>query len=108
MGVRNALISNFNDVSERDDVGALWENFLFIERLKKQSYQGHYANRYFWRTYEQKEIDLVEEYGGSFHAYECKWRNVKVSQPREFLKTYTGSSFEVITRENYLDFLTGE
>lgn len=107
-GVRNALLSQFNGVSERNDIGALWENFLFIERLKTRSYLARYANQYFWRTYEQKEIDLIEEYDGAFHAYEFKWRKSKVPYPKKFLASYKPSSFEVITCENYWDFLVSK
>lgn len=106
-GVRNALLSQFNDISVRNDVGALWENFLFIERLKKHSYQSIFRNRYFWRTYEQQEIDLIEEYEGAFHAYEFKWKE-KAASAKKFLATYPGASFVVINRENYWEFLTGE
>jgi len=67
-GIRNALINNFNDISVRNDIGALWENFLFIERIKKQHYHRIYANNYFWRTYDHKEIDLVEERDGNLRA----------------------------------------
>lgn len=107
-GLRNALLSQFNDISERNDIGALWENFLFIERLKARSYLARYANQYFWRTYEQKEIDLIEEYDGAFHAYEFKWGKGGVSYPKKFLESYEKSSFEVITRKNYWDFLLAE
>lgn len=106
-GLRNALLSQFNDISDRNDIGALWENFLFIERLKEKSYKTKYTNKYFWRTYEQKEIDLVEEYDGAFHAYEFKWGKGKAPYPKKFMETYKKSYFKVITRENYLDFLLG-
>lgn len=107
-GVRNALLSQFNGVFERNDIGALWENFLFIERLKFRSYRARYANQYFWRTYEQKEIDLIEEYDGAFHAYEFKWGESRVSYPKKFMESYKQSSFEVINRKNYRDFLMGK
>jgi len=107
-GVRNAIISQFSDISLRNDVGALWENFLFIERLKKCSYQSTSANRYFWRTYDQKEIDLVEEREGKFFAYEFKWKKDKTKEPKEFLKNYVPSKFQVINKENYWIFLTEE
>jgi len=105
-GVRNALLSQFGELSSRNDVGSLWENFLFIERLKKQSYQSVFANRYFWRTYDQKEIDLVEEYNGVLHAYEFKWKKETASRPKQFLSTYENSSFELISQKNYLEFIT--
>lgn len=72
-GIRNALISNFNDLSTRDDIGMLWENFLFVERMKKRDYSRLFANIYFWRTYDRKELDLVEEREGRLWGYEFKW-----------------------------------
>ena len=72
-GIRNALIAQFNDLDQRNDVGQLWENFIFIERMKRRVYAGIYANIYFWRTYDGQEIDLVEERDGGLFGYECKW-----------------------------------
>lgn len=86
-------------------MGALWENFAFIERLKTRAYKNIYANYYFWRTYQQKEIDLVEERGGNLHGYEFKWKD-GAAKPKEFLEVYPRSTFEVINSENYFDFLT--
>jgi uncharacterized protein len=105
-GLRNAIIANFNELEIRNDVGELWENFLFIERLKKCSYQNIYSNRYFWRTWDQKEIDLVEEREGKLFGYEIKWGEKKlVNAPKLWFKTYPEASFEVINRQNYLDFI---
>lgn len=104
-GVRNALLSQFNGLSLRNDTGALWENFIFTERLKTRAYKNIYANYYFWRTYQQKEIDLVEEYGGVLHGYEFKFTG-GAAKPKEFFEAYPQSTFEVINKENYLDFLT--
>lgn len=72
-GVRNALINNFNALDLRNDTGLLWENYLAIERLKRQEYLQEQSNNYFWRTYSQKEIDLVEEREGKLFGYEMKW-----------------------------------
>lgn len=105
-GVRNALIGNFNNLDRRNDVGMLWENYIVIERLKKQSYQDIHANNYFWRTYDQKEIDWVEEREGKLFGYEIKWKKEKTKTPRVWLETYNNASFEVINQENYLDFIT--
>lgn len=105
-GIRNAVISNFNALELRDDTGALWENFLLIERVKRDHYRRCFKNLYFWRTYDRKEIDLIEEGDGEIAAYEFKYSRSRVKEPREFLDTYRGSSFEVIHRENYLDFIT--
>lgn len=106
IGVRNALISNFNKVIDRDDIGKLWENFLMIERMKKNSYMDFSTNYYFWRTYEQQEIDLIEENSGKLFGYEFKWKTQKVKVPVLWLDTYDNASFEYISTDNYLDFLT--
>lgn len=105
-GVRNALIGNFNPLSSRDDVGQLWENFLFIERLKKNEYHNIYANYYFWRTWDQREIDLVEDRGGKLYGYEFKWSKEKSNKPKLFLDTYPGSEYHLINKDNFLDFIT--
>jgi hypothetical protein len=105
-GIRNALISNFNPLSHRDDVGQLWENFIFMERLKKREYEKISANVYFWRTWEQQEIDIVEERDGKLFGYEVKWNPLeKVKPPKLWAETYKESSFEVINRENFLSFV---
>ena len=104
-GVRNALISNFNPIHLRDDIGMLWENFIFMERLKKRSYQSLSANVYFWRTWQQQEVDIVEEREGKLFGYELKYSKNKVKIPSLWKETYPQSSFEVFTKENYLDFV---
>lgn len=105
-GIRNALISNFNLLNSRDDFGALWENYCIAERTKRNDYKNVFTNYFYWRTYDQKEIDLVEEREGKLFGYEMKWGHVRVKKPNEFLKTYSGSHYEIITKENYLDFIT--
>ena len=104
-GIRNALISSFNSVDLRDDVGKLWENFLFIERLKKKTYKNIYGNSYFWRTWEQHEIDLIEERDGKLFGFEFKWGKVKSTSSKIFMETYKESEFTVIDKNNYLDFI---
>jgi hypothetical protein len=104
-GIRNTLISNFNPLYSRDDVGALWENYCISERRKRNGYKNVFANYFYWRTYDQKEIDLVEEREGRLFGFEMKWGKANVKAPKDFLHTYKGSSFEVITKENYLDFI---
>ncbi len=105
LGIRNSLISNFNNLDTRNDVGQLWENFVLLERIKKNSYQRLYANYYFWRTYDQKEIDLIEERGGGLCGYEFKWQQDKTKPPADWLVNYPGATFEVITKGNFLDFV---
>ena len=105
-GIRNAVISNFNPLNLRDDTGKLWENFLVTERIKKQEYKKIYSNNYFWRTWDQKEIDFVEEREGKLFGFEFKYGPKKVKLPQEFLDTYSNAGIETITKENYLDFIT--
>jgi len=81
-GVRNALINNFNLLQQRNDCGELWENYLIMERLKKQEYLDASANNYFWRTYTKQEIDFVEERKGRLFGYEMKWGKAKPRPPK--------------------------
>jgi uncharacterized protein len=104
-GIRNALINNYNPLGIRNDTGMLWENFLFIERIKSKAYQRIYSNDYFWRTYDRQEIDLLEERDGSLFAYEFKWNKSKVKIPKGFAQAYPEASFSVITKDNFLEFL---
>ncbi len=105
-GVMNAVISQFNGLADRNDIGRLWENFIFMERMKKRSYERIYCNVYFWRTYSQKEIDLVEERSGKLFGYEIKWSKDNIKPPKEWSEFYKNSSFEIINQENYLEFIT--
>jgi uncharacterized protein len=105
-GIRNALINNFNELNLRNDVGALWENYLIIERLKKQRYTKLFSNNYFWRTYNQKEVDFVEERDGKLYGFEFKWgTKPNPKPPALWLETYPEATFEVIHRDNYLPFI---
>lgn len=104
-GIRNALITNFNSIPNRNDVGMLWENFLFTERMKKLHYNRVFSNIYFWRTHDRKEIDLVEERDGKLFGFEFKWSKKKTKLPKLWFETYKNSSLEIITKENFLDFI---
>lgn len=106
-GVRNSLIQNFNALNLRDDVGQLWENYLVSERMKANHYHNRLVNSYFWRTYDQKEIDLVEEAGGQLLGFEFKWKQAKLnsSTVKEFTTTYQNASVESITSEDFDSFL---
>lgn len=105
LGIRNAIINNFNPLTLRNDVGQLWENFCVMERIKKNEYARRYVNTYFWRTYDQKEIDYLEEIDGSLHAFEFKWDNRKTKPPKTFLDAYPGSTYQVISKENLGEFI---
>jgi len=108
-GIRNAVINNFNPVSLRNDIGFLWENFLVSERQKYNAYQKLNKNSFFWRTVNQQELDLIEEFGGQIHAYEFKWNTKKtVKLTKTFQNAYPEASFKVITPENIHEFLLPE
>ncbi len=104
-GIRNAVINNFNDLSSRNDTGMLWENFLFSERLKVLEYNKMYSSLYFWRTYDRKEIDLIEDRNGTLHAFEFKYKPVMEKIPEAWLQAYPGSVYKQINRENFMEFL---
>jgi len=105
-GIRNMIIGNFNDLSLRRDIGALWENFLISERLKQKNYKLSLARSYFWRSRQQQEVDYVEEDGGEIRGYEFKWNSKKkVKLPKTFVERYQATE-HVITRENFRQFVT--
>ncbi|MDE6443634.1 MAG: ATP-binding protein [Muribaculaceae bacterium] len=106
-GIRNAIIQNYAPVELRNDIGALWENFFISERIKYNSYSGRHVNYYFWRTTSQQEIDLIEEADGQLSIFEMKWNTDKsnVKLPVSFLETYHPAQTNVITPDNYLNFL---
>lgn len=107
-GVRNAVISNFSPPDLRSDIGNLWENFLISERIKNNAYHNINAKYYFWRTTQKQEIDFIEETDGRFFAYEFKYnpKKTRVKCPLTFSNNYSEIPFSVITKENYLDFIT--
>ena len=106
-GIRNAIISNFAPLELRNDVGALWENLMISERIKRNSYLRNYAQSFFWRTHSQQEIDYVEEEDGRLSAYEFKWNiNSKAKEPKLFKETYPESTFQTITPNNYWHFIS--
>ncbi len=105
-GIRNAIIKNFNQLAQRQDTGALWENFIVGERQKMNHYIGAYVNRYFWRTHAQQEVDYIEEHSGQLSAWEFKWNSkAKGKIPKTFLEAYPGTRTAVITPENMEDFI---
>ncbi|MBI5755151.1 ATP-binding protein [Candidatus Peregrinibacteria bacterium] len=106
LGIRNAVIQNFNSLTLRNDIGALWENFCAAERLKYLGNHQRQANAYFWRTYASKEIDYIEEVGGRLTAFEFKWNTTKkIRYPSDFASAYHGTAFTVIHPENVADFV---
>lgn len=105
-GIRNVLINDHKPLELRNDQGALWENYIISERLKMQAYERIFSYNYFWRTYDQQEIDWVEDRGGKLYAYEMKWNpNKKAKAPIAWSKAYPNSAFEVVNPDNYRTWL---
>jgi uncharacterized protein len=104
-GVRNCIISNYMMPELRQDKGALWENYIMGERLKYIHTTQHHCNRYFWRTFDQAEIDYIEEYDGALHAYEFKWKTNRKKLPASFMQNYTVAETGFIDTDNYTDFI---
>lgn len=106
LGIRNAIIKNFNPLELRNDVGALWENFILSERNKYLNNAAKHYNTYFWRNTQNKEIDYIEEYGGRLSTFEIKWNpKARAVFPRIFGTSYPDSTFTVITPENFQEYL---
>lgn len=103
--VRNIIIDNLNSIENRNDIWALWENFLINERLKTQNYNFKYFSHYFWRLYTGAEIDYIEEFDWKIETFEFKWWNKKAKQPKSFLEAYPNSTFNLINKDNFLDFI---
>ena len=107
VGIRNAVIGDFRPLPLRKDVGLLWESYILAERLKHNDYTGKLPNSYFWRTYDQQEIDLIEESAGGLTAFEIKWKAQNTKVPVAFAKAYPDAVFEEISRTGYLAFVGG-
>ena len=103
LGVRNAIIGNFNYLDARNDVGALWENFLIAERIKRNEYLKTHASSYFWRTYTGAELDYIEEYSGKLYGYELKWSKT-AKAPASWTETYH-SEYACVNKDNFIDFV---
>ena len=100
------MISNFAPVTLRTDTGALWENLMVSERIKRNAYTGSYAQLYFWRTHDQKEIDLIEDQDGMLSSFEFKYNpQSKAKMPKNFAKNYPNSTWQVVTPENFWEFI---
>jgi predicted AAA+ superfamily ATPase len=106
-GLRNYMINNFNPLSQRNDIGQLWENFLYTERYKVLSGSGINVGRWFWRTYTGAELDYIEERGNELTGFEFKWSKRRCKAPQTWIDEY-GGQVHLITPENYLDFITSE
>ena len=105
LGIRNALIGNFNSLDNRNDQGGVFENFLVVERLKKIRYQEKIATSYFWRAYTGSEVDYLEEAAGKISAYEFKYGKKKAKLPPKLMTDYDQIDFKLINKDNYLEFI---
>jgi uncharacterized protein len=106
-GIRNAIVNDFRLPPLRNDMGLLWENYLIGERIKRNSYAGKSVQYYFWRNYNQQEIDLIEFDNGQISAYEFKYSPTKkVKVPPAFETAYPTAMFTTISKDNYLDWIT--
>jgi len=105
-GIRNALIANYNLLNMRNDTGPLWENFLISERKKYNHYNRRFVNSYFWRTHDQKEIDLIEEYDGQFDVFEFKWSIKKKVKSFDFFRSqYPVRNAKLISKDEIEEFV---
>ena len=105
LGVRNALINQYNRIELRNDIGILWENFIFMELYKKSLALKEYKKFYFWRTHEGTEVDIIIEKDEKLFAYECKWSKIDSKNLKIFQTTYSNAEINIINKDNYLNFL---
>lgn len=105
LGIRNTLIDNLKSLTDRNDAGQLWENFLIVERMKLMAYKQEYSSTYFWRTHTGAELDYIEERGGLFYGFEFKWGDKVSKVPEGWVKAYPNSKFKCINKSNFLDFV---
>lgn len=104
-GIRNYLAGNLQPLALRQDIGMLWENYILNERLKRNAFHEKQVQSYFWRTYDQQEIDLIEVENGQLNAFECKWKLQKEKVPIAFANAYPEAEFRLIHQDNYLDMI---
>jgi uncharacterized protein len=105
-GIRNSLIRNFNPLNLRNDIGQLWENFIVSERIKMNFNHKKRLKSYFWRNYQKKEIDYIEELNNKYDLFECKYSFKKsITVPKDFQNNYSNFTFNIINKENYWKYL---
>lgn len=106
-GVRNAVIRNFEPYQLRtdDDRGALWENYIITERMKRNHNERLGLEFYFWRTYDKQEIDLIEIGSGVMNAFEMKAGKKKPSAPKAFANAYPEAQFAAVNSINYGEYI---
>ncbi len=105
LGVRNAVIEQWNGLNDRNDIGFLFENFLAMEFTRAANIADRPDQLYFWRTHSGQEVDFIIEREGKLFAYESKWSKKPSRCLKQFLSVYPNATGEIITKENYLDTL---
>jgi len=105
IGIRNSLISRYNQLAYREDIGGLFENFCIVERMKYLQRNEFRYNRYFWRTHDKKEVDYLEEFNNQLSGFEFKWSKGRFKVPVDFINTYKNSTVSLINKENVWDFI---
>jgi len=104
-GIRNVVVEDFSLPEKRPDIGALWENFIISERIKRNKYKRAHTNSYFWRTYTGAELDYIEESSGKLSGFEIKWKKKKAKVPKSWIENYESADFNVVNAENYQNFV---
>ncbi len=108
-GILNAIIKNFSNFDERQDLGHLWENFIVSELYKRYTYDKKLFTMYHWRTYDQKEVDIVLEVNGKLEAYECKYNDDKTTVNKSVAKAwnelYPDTKINIINKSNFMEYL---
>jgi len=100
LGLRNALIENFQPIESRGEAGALFENFIISELYKYNSYGNFGFHFNYWRTKSGSEVDLVlSKSDGTLLAIEIKSQSQRINQ--SFKTRYPKSKLIVITKDNY-------
>jgi len=103
IGVRNAVIDDISSVDNRNDKGAIFENFFIMDRIKENVTETFPPNFMFWRDRFGSEIDLIEEKNAQIHAYECKWSNKGETHFNKFLKYYPNSNTRIVSPDYFLN-----
>lgn len=106
LGIRNGIIDNFKPLELRDDIGALWENYCVVERMKFLQAEERFVRPYYWRSPARQEVDLIEEESTELRAFECKYKPAKLAVPSQYAARYPASSFSIVHKENiFTDFI---
>jgi uncharacterized protein len=99
LGLRNALIDNFDVDFLRPDTGTLFENFIISEMQKIISYQQLDFKLNYWRLKSGSEVDVVLSNSSELYGIEIKLQNGQISTA--FNNRYPNAKTRVITTRNF-------